>query len=171
MVSSYTPTLELLYPVQESDTHPLKVLVVMPGAKYGSAPSTCDEIRTIEKHVSATSLIRSGAEQDALTSPQGLLDCPPDATIAHFTYHGTHDLVNDLENASLLDNGPLRASKILPQPFPKARLAFLTACQTAMESENISCETINLATPLLLAGFRGVVAPMWSVPFVLSASF
>ena len=171
MVSSYTPTLELLYPVQESDTHPLKVLVVMPGAKYGSAPSTCDEIRTIEKHVSATSLIRSGAEQDALTSPQGLLDCPPDATIAHFAYHGTHDLVDDLENASLLDSSPLRASKIIPQPLPKARLAFLTACQPTMESEKLPGEMINLATTLLLSGVRGVVAPMWSVPFVLSASF
>ncbi|ETW80080.1 hypothetical protein HETIRDRAFT_428365 [Heterobasidion irregulare TC 32-1] len=163
MVSSYTPTLQLLDPAQTVDAHPLKVLVVMLESRYASVSSTCDEIRTIEKHVSATFLIRSGTEQDALTSPRGLLDCPPDATIAHFAYHGTHDLVDGLENASSLDNSPLRASQIIPQPLLKAPLALLTACQPIMESEKLPGETINLATTLLSSGFRGVVAPMWTI--------
>ncbi|KIJ26069.1 hypothetical protein M422DRAFT_192716, partial [Sphaerobolus stellatus SS14] len=42
-------------------------------------------------------------------------------------------------------------------------LAFLSACQTAKGDEKLSDEAVHLSAGMLAAGFRGVIATMWSV--------
>ncbi|KDN40552.1 hypothetical protein RSAG8_08024, partial [Rhizoctonia solani AG-8 WAC10335] len=42
-------------------------------------------------------------------------------------------------------------------------LAFLSACQTATGDEMLPDEAIHLASGMLMAGYRSVIATMWSV--------
>ena len=44
-----------------------------------------------------------------------------------------------------------------------AELAFLSACQTAVGDEKVPEESAHLAAGMLVVGFRGVVATMWSI--------
>ena len=44
-----------------------------------------------------------------------------------------------------------------------ADLAFLSACQTSTGDEKLSEEAVHLAAGMLAAGYRGVVATMWSI--------
>ena len=44
-----------------------------------------------------------------------------------------------------------------------ADLAFLSACQTSTGDEKLSEEAVHLAAGMLAAGYRGVIATMWSI--------
>ena len=44
-----------------------------------------------------------------------------------------------------------------------ANLAYLSACQTSTGDEKLSEEAVHLAAGMLAAGYRGVVATMWSI--------
>jgi CHAT domain-containing protein len=46
---------------------------------------------------------------------------------------------------------------------PHAELAFLSACPTATGDERIADESVHLAAGISLAGYRGVIATMWSI--------
>ena len=47
--------------------------------------------------------------------------------------------------------------------MPSKDLVFLSACQTATGNEDLSDEAVHLAAGMLLAGYRGVIATMWSI--------
>jgi len=87
----------------------------------------------------------------------------PETSIAHFACHGQQNPQNPLESALLLQDGQLKVSQIMQQSMPNASLAFLSACETAMGNENLPDEVIHLGATLLFAGFRAVVATMWSI--------
>ncbi|KAJ6529941.1 hypothetical protein DFH09DRAFT_934658, partial [Mycena vulgaris] len=44
-------------------------------------------------------------------------------------------------------------------PFPTP----LSACQTARGAKGLQEESVHLAAGMLLAGYRGVIATMWSI--------
>jgi CHAT domain-containing protein len=119
-------------------------------------PSTLEELRKIEAHVPDENLVRlvRGSVEDTLSYL-------PAVSMAHFACHGQQHLVNPLESALLLQDGPLKVSQIMQKPMPSASLAFLSACETAMGDKNLPDEVIHLGASLLFAGFRGVVATMW----------
>jgi CHAT domain-containing protein len=50
-------------------------------------------------------------------------------------------------------------------------LAFLSACETAKGDEAVPDEALHLAATLMFAGFRAVVATMWSVASYPSPKF
>lgn len=51
----------------------------------------------------------------------------------------------------------------MTKPFPSADFAFLSACQTATGAEDLSEEAAHLAAGMLAAGYRSVIATMWSI--------
>jgi CHAT domain-containing protein len=53
--------------------------------------------------------------------------------------------------------------RIIQLSLPHADLAFLSACQTATGDEQLEEESVHLAAGMLLAGYRGVIATMWSI--------
>jgi len=57
----------------------------------------------------------------------------------------------------------LELSAIITKSFPHADFAFLSACQTATGYEKLSEEAVHLAAGLILAGYCGVIATMWSI--------
>ena len=82
----------------------------------------------------------------------------------HFTCHATQDRTNSLNNGLLLAHKKrLKLSDLVGLSRPRGGLAFLSACQTAMGDEQLSEEAIHLAAGMLLVGYRGVIATMWSI--------
>ncbi|PVF91032.1 hypothetical protein CPB86DRAFT_720202, partial [Serendipita vermifera] len=60
-------------------------------------------------------------------------------------------------------DGPLTLEEIIRLNLPNAQFAFLSACQTTTGDMELSEEAVHIAGGMLLAGYRGVVATMWSI--------
>jgi CHAT domain-containing protein len=81
----------------------------------------------------------------------------------HLACHGVQDTVEPTRSAFCLHDGPLELSTIITKSFPHADFAFLSACQTATGDEKLSEEAVHLAAGMMLAGYCGVIATMWSI--------
>ncbi|TFK37831.1 CHAT domain-containing protein [Crucibulum laeve] len=81
----------------------------------------------------------------------------------HFACHAVQNLKDPLRSAFYLHDGQLQLSQIIQKSFPIADFAFLSACQTGTGDERLSEEAVHLAAGMLTAGYRGVVATMWSI--------
>jgi CHAT domain-containing protein len=81
----------------------------------------------------------------------------------HLACHGAQDAVDPMKSGLLLHEGCLELSEIIKTHLPHADLAFLSACQTATGVKHLSEEAVHLAAGMLLAGYRGVIATMWSI--------
>jgi CHAT domain-containing protein len=81
----------------------------------------------------------------------------------HLACHGQQCVGNAMESGLLLHDGKLKLSDIVREPLSHAKFAFLSACQTATGDEAIAEESAHLAAGMLLAGYRGVIATMWSI--------
>jgi CHAT domain-containing protein len=128
-------------------------------------PCTAQEIQKIGTYVPNECLVRLGIS-GAPVSVEEVVSHLPTVSIAHFACHGQQNKRN-LESAPILEDSPLKVSRIMRQSMPSASLAFLCACQTAMGDENLPDEAIHLGATLLFAGFRGVVATIWWVDWVV----
>ncbi|KAJ7625756.1 CHAT domain-containing protein, partial [Roridomyces roridus] len=83
---------------------------------------------------------------------------------AHFACHGVQDVTRPTASALLLAGGSrLTLSDIIQLALPHADFAFLSACQTATGDEKLQEESVHLAAGMLLAGYRGVIATMWTI--------
>lgn len=67
------------------------------------------------------------------------------------------------KSALILEDGHLTLEEIVRLNLPNAEFAFLSACQTTTGDERLSEEAVHLAGAMLLAGYRGLVATMWSI--------
>ena len=81
----------------------------------------------------------------------------------HLACHATQDTADPLHSAFCFHDGKLTLSKIITKSFPHADFAFLSACQTATGDANLSEEAVHLAAGMLSAGYRSVIATMWSI--------
>jgi len=81
----------------------------------------------------------------------------------HFACHATQNTTKPLQSGFYLHDGQLELSEIMKQQLIGADLAFLSACQTSTGNEKLSEEAVHLAGGMLAAGYRGVVATMWSI--------
>ncbi|KAJ7860286.1 CHAT domain-containing protein [Mycena leptocephala] len=86
------------------------------------------------------------------------------STLVHFACHGIQDVDTPTESALLLaGSSRLTLNRIIKLSLPHAELAFLSACQTATGDRKFQEESVHLAAGMLLAGYRGVIATMWSI--------
>ncbi|KAJ7877603.1 CHAT domain-containing protein [Mycena leptocephala] len=74
-------------------------------------------------------------------------------------HNATVETASDPTASALL----LAGSERLTLSLPHANLAFLSACQTATGAKKLPEELIHLAAGMLLAGYRGVIATMWTI--------
>lgn len=85
------------------------------------------------------------------------------ATVLHLACHGSVDLSRPLDSALLLaGDEQLTVGDLLGLRL-RARLAVLSACETAVPGIELLDEVVALPTGLLQAGVAGVVASLWSV--------
>jgi len=81
----------------------------------------------------------------------------------HLACHASQSLENPLKSGFYLHDGRLELSEIMKQKFAVRELAFLSACQTSTGAEKLSDEAVHLAAGMLAAGYKSVVATMWSI--------
>jgi CHAT domain-containing protein len=87
-----------------------------------------------------------------------------DYNIVHFSCHGQQDQNVPMNSALYLGNDRLSLSQIASLRLSDAQIAFLSACRTASGSELLTDEAIHIAAGMQVAGYRSVVATMWSMP-------
>jgi CHAT domain-containing protein len=162
-VSSYIPSLTaLLDPPNPTLDPSFKLLsVIQPSAPgVSSIPMTKKELDYIRKHfTSQEHIVLEGKEGIRRRVTQGMEDC----TWIHLACHGTQKPDEPTKSALILEDGHLTLEEIIQLNLPKAEFAFLSACQTTTGDEKLSQEAVHIAGGMLLAGYRGVVATMWSI--------
>ncbi|MBC2869447.1 CHAT domain-containing protein [Streptomyces mexicanus] len=87
--------------------------------------------------------------------------------VLHFAGHAEHVPADPARSglycADHADAGPLTVEEIARLRLERARLAFLSACETARGAAAVPDEGVHLAGALQLAGYPHVVAAQWPV--------
>ncbi|QKV74886.1 CHAT domain-containing protein [Amycolatopsis sp. Hca4] len=86
----------------------------------------------------------------------------PSATVLHFACHGVADLLSPADSHLVLAGGTRLSLRNLLNLKIDARLAVLSACETALPGTELPDEVLGLPTGLLQAGAAGVVASGWA---------
>ncbi len=169
-VSSYTPTLRALTRANTGGTVPpadRRVLVVsmpetppVPGIP-GMSP--LPGARTEAEFLShALPLEHTLRVADAATHATVTADLRTHA-YAHFACHGGQNLQQPSTGALYLRDKPLTVLDVAEQDLTHAELAYLSACSTAIGGTTLPDEAIHLAAALQLAGYRHVIATLWTI--------
>ncbi len=97
-------------------------------------------------------------------SRTGVLQALPGFPVLHFACHANASLGNPLASGLLMANDEmLTVRDLLDQRMGGARLAVLSACETAVPGVELLDEQVGLPSGLLQAGIAGVVASLWAV--------
>jgi len=135
-----------------------------------SLPSVRKEMQKVKEQ-----LLAKGIPISVLDNKEGTVDLVSQDlqsfSCIHLACHASQDMRNPLKSAFHLYDGPLELSTIMQKKLPHADLAFLSACQTSTGDQRLSEEAVHLAAGMLAAGYRSIVATMWSIldvygPFV-----
>ncbi|KAJ6609581.1 CHAT domain-containing protein [Mycena sp. CBHHK59/15] len=171
VISSYTPTLAALLDPPTQTATPFKMTAIIQPETAGCSPLlyTKVELTKIEERVPNQWLTSLGRNEQATVATA--LFYLQKSSIVHFACHGTQDVMNPLDSGVLLTDGRLKVSQIIRRPEESPddsqrkymSLAFLSACETAKGDDELPDEAMHLAATLLFAGFRGVVATMWTI--------
>ncbi|KAJ7459592.1 CHAT domain-containing protein [Mycena galericulata] len=166
-ISSYTPSLSALIhgirPRPESQKKFQLLAVSQPSAE-GQAliPGTRQEITAIEEHAAGkVPVVRLDGDMATLADVETRMK---DCRWVHFACHGVQNGPDPTESALLVaGNSRLTLSSIIKLSLPEADFAFLSACETATGNKGLQEEAVHLAGGMLSAGYRGVIATMWTI--------
>jgi CHAT domain-containing protein len=163
VISSYTPTLSALLetPNHLADISFKLLSVIQPSAPGASSiPSTRQELDHIRRHlIGREHVVIEGEEGTKKRVTKGM----GESNWLHLACHGIQKPQDPTKSALMLQDGHLTLEEIIKLNLPKAEFAFLSACQTTTGDEKLSEEAVHIAGGMLLAGYRGVVATMWSI--------
>lgn len=81
----------------------------------------------------------------------------------HLACHASQHSDDPGMSSFYLYDGPLSLSAIIRKPLQHASFAFLSACETASGDETLPDEAVHLAAGMLVAGYKSVIATMWSI--------
>ncbi|KAG8779551.1 hypothetical protein FRC12_024122 [Ceratobasidium sp. 428] len=162
VISSYTPTLSALLGSLQSSASFRGILAVGQADTAGCAPlpGTVAELEAIKTQSSGlhyTQLDGSNATPEAVITGMEVHDW------VHLACHGSQNTVDPTKSAFHLHGGTLDLSTITRRSMTGASLAFLSACQTATGDEKLPEEAVHLAAGMMVAGYRSVIATMWSI--------
>jgi CHAT domain-containing protein len=125
-------------------------------------PGTTKEVSVIKKLLQNHDVQVLCLEGEAATVNQGITNMETHSCI-HFACHAHQNTLEPLKSEFMLHDGGLELSEIIKKQLVGANLAYLSACQTSTGDEKLSEEAVHLAAGMLAAGYRGVVATMWSI--------
>ncbi|KZT02042.1 TPR-like protein [Laetiporus sulphureus 93-53] len=162
VASSYTPTLAALKledkaPAAKGDFRGL--LTISQSATLPNASVEVDKVRQLASSVN----ISSYALDDAEGTADAVLENLKQYSWVHLACHGVQNKSEPTKSSFILHGGSLKLSQIISQSYDSADFAFLSACQTATGAEDIPEEAAHLAAGMLAAGYRSVIATMWSI--------
>ncbi|KAF8884225.1 CHAT domain-containing protein [Gymnopilus junonius] len=166
-VSSFIPTLSILdrlrsRKIPSATSHGL-LLVSQPDTPgLGQIPYTIEEVQKARDALDKRG-IRSASYNSKHATADVILESLESFSCVHLACHASQDIESPLESAIHLYDKPLKLSDIMKKDLPNADLAFMSACQTSAGDEKLSEEAVHLAAGMLTAGYRSVVATMWSI--------
>ncbi|KAF9064929.1 CHAT domain-containing protein [Rhodocollybia butyracea] len=161
-ISSYTPSLTALLEAQSSYSNQPRDLKVLAVAQPSTLPGFETELDYIQKYAGDSITVKTLKGSNATVAR--VAEEMRRHEWAHFACHGTQDSQDPLQSGLVLEsNSKLTINDIITMQLPPKGLAFLSACQTATGDENLSTEAVHLAAGMLSAGYRSVIATMWSI--------
>ncbi|KAG8809751.1 hypothetical protein FRC19_005034 [Serendipita sp. 401] len=162
VVSSYTPTLTAILSEARIKAKSFKLLAVaLPLTPYASSlPYTTNEIERIQKLTTKTSLVELTSESATV---KRVVEEMKASDWVHLACHGEQVIEKAMKSGLLLHDKKLELSEMIKLSLPRAEFAFLSACQTATGDEKVAEESVHLASGMLFAGYRGLIATMWSI--------
>jgi CHAT domain-containing protein len=168
-ISSYTPTIRVLFdrvktrPVL-TDNKKLGLLMISQPNTPGlsSIPKTTEEVKVIQTLTKKCIPRVCCLEGRAATVDRTSIEMKAYSSV-HFACHASQNTAQPLKSGFSLHDGRLELSSIIQKRLLGVDLAFLSACQTSTGDEKLSEEAVHLAAGMLAAGYRGVVATMWSI--------
>jgi CHAT domain-containing protein len=171
VTSSYTPTGTLTALLNASNdltpsSNQPELLIVAETSSYGQMPlpGTHKERLLIEEQVGKCTAIKSNSLIGAQATAEHVAEGLKTASWVHFACHGVQHSSRPTESALLLaGHSRLTLQDLMQLNLSHRDMAFLSACQTAKGDERLSDEAVHLAAGMLMAGYRGVIATMWSV--------
>lgn len=141
-------------------TLPRLLLVAQPAAgDLPALPNTQLEAACVKSVVPLESLI--DLPDEAGVSVEMVLKQVTNAHILHLACHGHQAQDNPLESGFDLRDGRLTLGQLMRVNIPNARIAYLSACESAGMDASRPDEGLNLAGAMILAGFTSVIATMW----------
>lgn len=166
-VSSYTPTVTALTD-RVKDRRPIDKTVS--GLFLTSQPKapgvpvileTVTEVSNIYDAARARGVRALKIEGDL--TDQGCLEHMQRYSSVHLACHASQNAGDPLQSRFILHAGKLALGTLIQTSMKNADLAFLSACHTSAGEEKLSDEAVHLAAGMLAAGYRRVVATMWSI--------
>ncbi|KAG2009645.1 hypothetical protein CC2G_012550 [Coprinopsis cinerea AmutBmut pab1-1] len=169
VVSSYCSSPQDLIAPPPTPNDEYEVLVVVEPGESGpsihSLPFTLEELKMIQGLVPhERHLVTRVGSAETPSDPDAILGHINTASIVHLGCHGSQDDSNPLDSSLILSGGRLSMGSLIRGcRTSKAALAYLSACETAMGDKERPDESLSLAGTMQFAGFRSVVATMWSI--------
>jgi tetratricopeptide (TPR) repeat protein len=168
VISSYTPTLTAL---TRARAQPAPGRVRQLAAAVPEAPSYAPGASPLpaipaELQVLASYLPQPGHATHRLgpaATRQAVLDALPGHSWLHLSCHGTQHPADASLSAFLLHDQPLTLADLAALNLRETDLAYLSACHTATGDLRLLDEALHLAAALQLAGYRHVLATLWSI--------
>ena len=167
MISSYTPTIStLLNKIKEAsiaNQSSTNLLLISQPSTPGQSPFPAAKLEThILRDLIGPPPKSLLLENNSATVIQVKEEMKTHSWV-HFACHAIQDIAEPLKSGVQLHDGRLEVLEIMKQKIPNADLAFLSACQTSTGDDKLSEEAVHLAVGMLAAGYRSVVATMWSI--------
>lgn len=184
VVSSYTPTIRALRHARRqaagaaADAGPARSLIVaMPTTPdlrtAAELPGAAQEALILADRLpEPTVLLEPGTDSppeahEAVPTRGAVLELLPHCAIAHFACHGRFDAGDPSRSRLLLHDhatAPLTIADLAPMRLERVELAYLSACETAVNSsDRLIDESVHLAAAFQLAGFPRVVGTLWEI--------
>jgi CHAT domain-containing protein len=123
-------------------------------------PGTVNELDEIEKLVGKIPFTR--LERDQATCA-AVINAMEQHSWVHLACHASQNTSDPTKSAFQLHGGELDLATITQKSLKHARLAFLSACETATGDNNLPEEAVHLAAGMIMAGYPTVIATMWSI--------
>ncbi|KAG8823300.1 hypothetical protein FRC19_004231 [Serendipita sp. 401] len=166
-ISSYAPTISAL--LEQADVpaqKPFRLLsAVEPSSGPSYIPNTEKELDYIRRRLQNRDHV---VLHKADATRERVMNAMRDCNWLHLACHGTQIPKNPTKSALLLHGGKLTLEEIIRLNLPHAEFAFLSACQTMTGDAELSDEAVHIAGGMSLAGYRSVVATMWSIEDALA---
>lgn len=176
-VSSYIPTVSFFaqsrqhkhLAAESQRTQGIGVITQPESAGLVPIPGVAREAIEIEKAATAVDIpfeLLDGSHATVEATTNMILK----RSIIHFACHATQDSLKPLDSGVYLHDTRMTLSTIIQRTASHLTrdapmdLAFLSACQTCTGDQGeLADEAAHLAAGMLAAGYRAVVATMWSI--------
>jgi CHAT domain-containing protein len=165
VISSYTPTLTALIQAQRGvQTYAAKQTTLLLLAAERAHDANLPHLQYVPEEVQNVLGAATHAHIPShLYNGPNVLESLSSANMVHLACHGIQDLTEPHRSHFSLTNGDLTVARLMETDLKHAFFAFLSACETARGDPKHADEVVHLASTMLFAGLKSIVATMWWV--------